>query len=124
NEDTYTPFPYFYDVTGWSNPLLFNLRGGNSGAVLDPAATRVRPVRDPGGPRPPGRPPEIALYQLDEGSSAIESSGWLRYLLDRGWRGAPPPPPPAPGRARGCGGPQTAPPPPPPSPWGRPPARP
>ena len=28
NEDTYTPFPYFYDVTGWSNPLLFNLRGG------------------------------------------------------------------------------------------------
>ncbi|HZB51467.1 MAG TPA: M14 family zinc carboxypeptidase, partial [Mycobacteriales bacterium] len=24
NEDTYTPFPYFYDVTGWSNPLLFN----------------------------------------------------------------------------------------------------
>jgi hypothetical protein len=86
NEDTYTPFPYFYDVTGWSNPLLFNLRGGSSGAVLDPAATRVRPLRDPGGPRPPAEPPAVGLFQLDEGTSAIESSGWLRYLLDNVWR--------------------------------------
>jgi hypothetical protein len=86
NEDTYTPFPYFYDVTGWSNPLLFNLGGGSSGAVLDPAATRARPVRDPGGPRPPADPPAVGLFQLDEGTSAIESSGWLRYLLDNVWR--------------------------------------
>ncbi|HEV2869837.1 MAG TPA: M14 family zinc carboxypeptidase, partial [Actinomycetota bacterium] len=86
NEDTYTPFPYFYDVTGWSNPLLFNLGGGSSGAVLDPAATRVRPLRDPGGPRPPADPPAVGLFQLDEGTSAIESSGWLRYLLDNVWR--------------------------------------
>ena len=86
NEDTYTPFPYFYDVTGWSNPLLFNLRGGSSGAVLDPAAARVRPVADPGRPRPPADPPTVGLYQLDEGSSAIESAGWLRYLLDNVWR--------------------------------------
>jgi hypothetical protein len=78
NEDTYTPFPYFYDVTGWSNPLLFNLRGGSSGAVLDPAAARVRPVADPARPRPPADPPTVGLYQLDEGSSAIESAGWLR----------------------------------------------
>jgi hypothetical protein len=85
NEDTYTPFPYFYDVTGWSNPLLFNLDGGSSGAVLDPAASRVRPVRDPGGPAPPADPPALALLQLDEGSSAIESAGWLRYLLERVW---------------------------------------
>jgi hypothetical protein len=28
----------------------------------------------------------VALYQLDEGASAIESSGWLRYLLERVWR--------------------------------------
>jgi Zinc carboxypeptidase len=86
NEDTYTPFPYFYDVTGWSNPLLFNLRGGNSGAVLRPAAARVRSLSDPGRPKPPASPPEVALYQLDEGASAIESSGWLRYLLERVWR--------------------------------------
>jgi hypothetical protein len=86
NEDTYTPFPYFYDVTGWSNPLLFNLRGGNSGAGLDPRAARVPRLAAPSRPRPPAHPPAIALYQLDEGSSAIESAGWLRYLLDRVWR--------------------------------------
>jgi hypothetical protein len=86
NEDTYTPFPYFYDVTGWSNPLLFNLDGGSSGAVPEPAATRVRPLGDPGRTRPPADPPAIGLFQLDEGASAIESSGWLRYLLDRVWR--------------------------------------
>jgi hypothetical protein len=85
NEDTYTPFPYFYDVTGWSNPLLFNLRGGNSGAVLHPAAARVSPVRAPDGPRPPGRPPAVAVF-LDEGSTDIESGGWLRYLLERVWQ--------------------------------------
>ncbi|HEX2375360.1 MAG TPA: M14 family zinc carboxypeptidase [Actinomycetota bacterium] len=86
HEDTYTPFPYFYDVTGWSNPLLFNLGGGSSGAVLDPAAARVAPLAAPARPRPPAGPPELALLQLDEGSSAIESSGWLRYLLDNVWR--------------------------------------
>ncbi|HEV3464615.1 MAG TPA: M14 family zinc carboxypeptidase [Actinomycetota bacterium] len=86
NEDTYTPFPYFYDVTGWSNPLLFNLRGGSSGAVLDPAATRVGSLGDPGRPRPPASPPTVGLLRLDEGTSAIESSGWLRYLLDHVWR--------------------------------------
>ncbi|HEX7148130.1 MAG TPA: M14 family zinc carboxypeptidase, partial [Actinomycetota bacterium] len=85
NEDTYTPFPYFYDVTGWSNPLLFNLGGGSSGTVLDPSAARVRPLGDPG-PQPPADPPAVGLFQLDEGTSAIESSGWLRYLLDNVWR--------------------------------------
>jgi hypothetical protein len=42
NEDTYTPFPYFYDVTAWSQPLLFNVRGGYSGERL-----RVRARRAP-----------------------------------------------------------------------------
>lgn len=27
-EDSYVPFPYFYDVSGWSNPLLMGLTGG------------------------------------------------------------------------------------------------
>jgi hypothetical protein len=27
-EDSYVPFPYFYDVSGWSNPLLMGLSGG------------------------------------------------------------------------------------------------
>lgn len=40
-EDAYVPFPYFYDVTSWSNPLLMNLSAGASGARLSPEATRV-----------------------------------------------------------------------------------
>ena len=58
NEDTYTPFPYFYDVTGWSQPLLFNVEGGNSGRGARRDATApVRPLADPGGrgPRPTRR---------------------------------------------------------------------
>jgi hypothetical protein len=41
NENAYVPFPYFYDVSGWSNPLLLNVSGGRSGAVLSPAAEPV-----------------------------------------------------------------------------------
>jgi len=85
NEDTYTPFPYFYDVTGWSNPLLFNVAGGYSGAVLRPLAVRARPVPAPAAPRPPAGAPTVGVFQLGTGSSAIESSGWLRWLLERKW---------------------------------------
>ena len=40
-EDSYVPFPYFYDVTSWSNPLLMNLGAASSGADLAPVASRV-----------------------------------------------------------------------------------
>ena len=87
NEDTYTPFPYFYDVTGWSQPLLFNVQGGSSGLELSPAA---HPVSELGEPdervqTDPRERPSVALFQTDGGTSARESSGWLRYLLERRW---------------------------------------
>jgi hypothetical protein len=86
HEDTYTPFPYFYDVTAWSQPLLFNVAGGYSGKRLDVKTSRAGELDDPGGPAPPADPPRIALFQLSETStSAIESAGWLRYLLERVW---------------------------------------
>jgi hypothetical protein len=86
HEDTYTPFPYFYDVTAWSQPLLFNVRGGYSGKRLGVKASGVGELDDPGAPAPPADAPRIALFQLSEDStSAIESSGWLRYLLERVW---------------------------------------
>jgi hypothetical protein len=86
HEDTYTPFPYFYDVTAWSQPLLFNVRGGYSGKRLGVKASPVEELDDPGGPAPPADHPRVALFQLSEDStSAIESSGWLRYLLERVW---------------------------------------
>ena len=40
NEDTYVPFPYFYDVTAWSQPLLFNVAGGYSGRGSPTCARR------------------------------------------------------------------------------------
>jgi hypothetical protein len=87
NEDTYTPFPYFYDVTAWSQPLLFNVRGGYSGWPMRVSATGVGELADPGAPAPPAEAPRIALFQLSEdATSSIESAGWLRYLLERVWQ--------------------------------------
>jgi hypothetical protein len=87
NEDTYTPFPYFYDVTAWSQPLLFNVRGGYSGERLYPRAEKVRQLRDPGSEPLRGRLPRVALWQMfDDSSTSIESAGWLRYLFERVWR--------------------------------------
>jgi len=86
NEDTYTPFPYFYDVTGWSNPLLFNVAGGTSGDALGPQAVKVSLLPQPSWPSPPADVPNIALYQISTtSSSSIESSGWLRHLLEQVW---------------------------------------
>ena len=87
HEDIYTPFPYFYDVTAWSQPLLFNVRGGYSSERLRPHARRAGLLADPGSARLAGRVPRVALWQLSaESTSAIESGGWLRYLLERVWR--------------------------------------
>jgi hypothetical protein len=84
NENTYVPFPYFYDVTAWSQPLLFDVDGGYSGRRL--ADMRSAPVTlqsDPGVPSV-GSQPQIAVYSMSpQFSRGIESSGWLRYLLDR-----------------------------------------
>ena len=86
NEDTYTPFPYFYDVTAWSQPLLFDVNGGYSGKRLDVKRVAGRRAPDPGAPAPPADPPKIAVVQLAKNwSAAIESTGWLRYLLERVW---------------------------------------
>jgi hypothetical protein len=85
NEDTYVPFPYFYDVTAWSNPLLMNLSGaGFSGQALTPDASLAPPQDEPQWPNPPSTP-AIALFQMSAGASSIESTGWLRYLLDQVW---------------------------------------
>ncbi len=41
-EDPYTPFPYFYDVSSWSNPLLAGVDTVYSGDVVAPKADLVR----------------------------------------------------------------------------------
>ena len=85
NEDTYVPFPYFYDVTAWSQPLLFNVAGGYSGRRLaDLRSAPVRAQADPGVPDAPADAPRIALYSMSpQFTRGIESAGWLHYLLDR-----------------------------------------
>ncbi|TDE39393.1 M14 family zinc carboxypeptidase [Actinomadura sp. 6K520] len=86
NEDSYTPFPYFYDVTAWSLPLLANVRGGSSGAVLRPRAVPVGTVPAPR-PGHEGKAPRLGVLQLSATSSAArESAGWLRHRLDRDWK--------------------------------------
>jgi hypothetical protein len=83
NEDTYVAFPYFYDISGWSNPLLLNVPGGLSGAVLDPAATLVSPQAEPAPPTLPGDVPRIAVFRTSGGGA--ESVGWLSYLFKEVW---------------------------------------
>ena len=99
NEDTYTPFPYFYDVTAWSQPLLFNVqRRLLRQAPRRRSASRVDELPDPGAPAAARRPAEDRAWSSSPrtASAAIESTGWLRYLLERVWhiavheRAAPP----------------------------------
>jgi hypothetical protein len=63
-EDPYVPFPYFYDVSGWSNPLLMGLSGGLLTAPL-PEGTATVPVT--AGERP-AAPAEAAGYAFAGGA--------------------------------------------------------
>jgi hypothetical protein len=86
NEDSYTPFPYFFDVTAWSQPLLENVSGGSSGARLRPQAATVPPLGPNPAPVAP-RVPKLGVLQLSPTSgTARESTGWLRDKLDREWK--------------------------------------
>ena len=84
HENTYTPVGYAYDIVAWSNPLLMNVAGGSSGERLAPRFERVSLLADPGVGKAPAAQPEIALYSMSpQFVRGIESSGWLRWLLDR-----------------------------------------
>jgi hypothetical protein len=82
NETTYTPVGYAYDVVGWSQPLLFNIAGGFSGARLEPRAVTLPRVPEPAKPSTPDDV-EVAMWSMSpQFVRGIESSGWLRWLLD------------------------------------------
>ncbi|MBO2446725.1 hypothetical protein J4573_06460 [Actinomadura barringtoniae] len=86
NEDSYTPFPYFYDVTAWSMPLLQNVSGGSSGAELKAHASRVPQLPEPSTAQH-GTKPKIGILALSStSSSARQSVGWLRSRFDRQWK--------------------------------------
>jgi hypothetical protein len=82
NDDTYTPFPYFYDVTAWSLPMLANVAGGYSGDAIAMETEDVPPQAAPTVDVRDG--PKVALYSMSpQFVRGIESSGWLRWLLDQ-----------------------------------------
>ena len=83
-EDSYVPFPYFYDVTAWSGPLLFNVPAGRTGAKLRPKSAHVPTLAEPAAPRAPRT--AVGVWLTDDGTSAFESEGWLRWLLDEKWQ--------------------------------------
>jgi hypothetical protein len=83
NEDTYVPFPYFYDVTAWSAPLLENVPGGRSGRDLRPQAVRLAEQPEPDS-TVAGPSPRVGVWQISTTSGgSIESAGWLRWWLDQ-----------------------------------------
>lgn len=84
-EDSYVPFPYFYDVTAWSLPLLGDLVGGRSGRDLDLVTTPAAPVGDTPTPTIPADVPTVGLWRLGFGATAFESEGWARWLLEQKW---------------------------------------
>jgi hypothetical protein len=86
-EDSFVPFPYFYDVTAWSGPLLFNLRGGRSGAAIHPSSVKTPQLREPAPPGDGPRKPTVGVWYLDPiSTSAYESEGAMRWLYDFKWR--------------------------------------
>jgi hypothetical protein len=87
NENTYVPFPYFYDVSGWSLPLLGGIAGGSTGRHLHAPVVRVPTLRRPKAPRPSGRLPRIAvLDQWKHTYNDYQYSGWLKWRLAQDWR--------------------------------------
>jgi hypothetical protein len=85
NETTYPPVNFFYDVSAWSQPLIFNVSGGYSGAAVTPSAQLVAPLAEPAPPTLPADLPRIGVLQTSGSTAARESAGWLRWLFDRQW---------------------------------------
>ena len=70
NEDTYVPFPYFYDVSGWSLPLLAGIKGGSTGLPVTAPVVTARTLDNPTTPVPSGRLPRIAV--IDQWPETVE----------------------------------------------------
>jgi hypothetical protein len=85
NEDTYVPVRRTYDVTGWSSPLLMNLDGGSSGAVLEPAATLVPALEEPVWPYAPDPGVRVGVLGLSKAVYAFEGVGHLGWLYRDVW---------------------------------------
>ncbi len=87
NEDTYVPFPYFYDVSGWSLPLLAGIKGGSTGLPVTAPVETASKLKNPRKGLPPGPMPRIAIIdQWPELWNGYQYSGWLKWRLGHDWR--------------------------------------
>jgi hypothetical protein len=86
NEDTYVPFPYFYDVSGWSLPLFAGIHGGSTGTQVTAPVAKVPPLAAPAPPRLPRPLPRIAvLDQFTRTINDYQNTGWLKWRLSHDW---------------------------------------
>jgi hypothetical protein len=86
NENTYVPFPYFYDVSGWSNPLLAGIPGGSTGTPVGGPVTRIGLLPAPAPPRLPTHLPRVAvLDQFGRTIDDYQTTGWLKWRLAQDW---------------------------------------
>ncbi|MEU8220387.1 M14 family zinc carboxypeptidase [Micromonospora taraxaci] len=67
-EDPYVPFPYFYDVSSWSNPLLMGVSAIYTGDNVKPSAELVRKVT--GGRTGAAWPWGSYTYPMDSAAAA------------------------------------------------------
>ncbi|WP_203967933.1 M14 family zinc carboxypeptidase [Sphaerisporangium melleum] len=67
-EDPYVPFPYFYDVSSWSNPLLAGVDAVSTGDALSPKADRVERIE--GGIASAAPAKGSYVYPLDSAAAA------------------------------------------------------
>jgi hypothetical protein len=75
-QDAHVPFPYFYDVSSWSSPLLMGLAGGWSERPLPAGAVALDA---PAAPAAPGEHPAYAFAGDSVGALALAAE-----LLARG----------------------------------------
>lgn len=83
--DTYVPFPYFYDLSGWSMPLLQDVAGGSTGTLPRMRTAPVAPAKVPNAPLPAGLPSVGILTQSSSPYNPDQSTGWLRWRLSSDW---------------------------------------
>lgn len=87
NENTYVPFPYFYDVSGWSMALLSNLDGGYTGTRVKASSVDRLPLQKVHAVKLPSGLPRVGV--LSHSQSAFrpsQSAGWLRWRLEKDWK--------------------------------------
>ncbi len=85
NEDPYNPTNTAYRVSSWSLPLAYNLAGFTSGSNLDPDASLVAPVAEPGSWPLPSNVPSVGILNLSGDFTAYEAIGHTRWLFKRQW---------------------------------------